>query len=212
MMNILEIAFKLVLAMVVGGLVGAEREFHDKTAGFRTITFICVGATLFTILSLELGRELNDSLRIAAGIVTGVGFIGAGVIIRHGEHIKGLTTASTIWVVAALGMGIGSGYYLIVGIAGFVIMIGLWIFPLVDRVIHQARMTRSYNIVITNDLDEFNKLKNVILNSGLQIENCSRKIQNTDMVCTWLVHGSPKNHEQLIDQLLLDKELKELQY
>lgn len=83
MMNIPEIVIKLVLATVLGGLDGAEREFHDKIAGFRTIIFICGGATLFTILSIELGREFNDPLRIAAGIVTGVGFIGAGVIIRH---------------------------------------------------------------------------------------------------------------------------------
>ena len=104
-MNMTETVVKLLLALVAGGLIGAEREFHDKTAGFRTITFICVGATLFTILSLEIGSEANDPGRIAASIVTGIGFIGAGVILRREGHVTGVTTASTIWVDCCPGDG-----------------------------------------------------------------------------------------------------------
>lgn len=92
----------MLVAILIGGLIGAEREFHEKAAGFRTITFICLGSTLFTMLSLELGGA-RDPVRIAASIVTGIGFIGAGVILRDGGRIVGLTTASTIWISAALG-------------------------------------------------------------------------------------------------------------
>ena len=135
-MDIYVIGVKLLTALLVGGLIGLEREFHDKAAGFRTLTFICLGSTVFTILSLELGK-LGDPARIAAGIVTGIGFIGAGVIIRDGGQVKGLTTVSTIWIAAALGMGIGGGYFLAVGVATALILLGLWVLPIIDRVIHQ---------------------------------------------------------------------------
>ena len=92
---VIEDVVKLLLAMFIGGLIGAEREFRDKAAGFRTIIFITVGSTLFTILSPELGGDREPS-RIAASIVTGVGFLGAGAILQGKERVIGLTTASTI--------------------------------------------------------------------------------------------------------------------
>ena len=104
---------KLLLALVLGGLIGWERELYDKPAGFRTNTLICVGSTLFTIFSLKIGTiPGTDSARIAAQIVSGIGFLGAGAIIRRGEAVLGLTTAATIWFVASIGMGVGAGYYL----------------------------------------------------------------------------------------------------
>ncbi|HQN43268.1 MAG TPA: MgtC/SapB family protein, partial [Anaerolineaceae bacterium] len=88
---------KIVLAVLVGGLIGIEREYRDKAAGFRTLIFICVGAALFTILSVRLAGD-KDPTRIAASIVTGVGFLGAGVILRDGGRVIGLTTAAAIWL------------------------------------------------------------------------------------------------------------------
>jgi putative Mg2+ transporter-C (MgtC) family protein len=161
MTNISEIAIKLLVAILVGGLIGAEREFHDKAAGFRTIIFICLGSTLFTILSLELGGA-NDPTRIAASIVTGIGFIGAGVILRNEGHIVGLTTASTIWIAAALGMGIGGGYFLLAGIATGLILIGLWVFPMFDQLIHKKRETRTYYVVFPRDTEKYDQLENTM--------------------------------------------------
>ncbi|MCX6025184.1 MAG: MgtC/SapB family protein, partial [Chloroflexi bacterium] len=97
---------KLLLAIFNGGLIGAEREFRDKAAGFGTLIFICVGATLFTMFSMR-SRPSGDPSRVAANIVSGIAFLGAGVILREGGRIMGLTTASTIWLAAALGMGLG---------------------------------------------------------------------------------------------------------
>ncbi|MGD9091840.1 MAG: MgtC/SapB family protein [Anaerolineales bacterium] len=211
-MNSIEIVIKLLLALLAGGLIGAEREFHDKTAGFRTMTFICVGATLFTILSLEMGSAANDPVRIAASIVTGIGFIGAGVILRREGHITGLTTASTIWIVAALGMAIGGGYYVVAGIVIALIMAGLWIFPLVDRLIHKTRETRTYHIVFSSSEERYQELENFIYNCGLKTEYCNRGIQHDDMICTWRVHGLSKDHEHLVDKLFIDEHLKVFQY
>ena len=112
---------KLVLALLVGGLIGIERELHHKTAGFRTIILICTGATLFTMFSLKI----DGTGRVAANIVSGVGFIGAGVILHDATRITGLTTASTVWLSAALGMGIGSGEYVLMVTAAMLVLVVL---------------------------------------------------------------------------------------
>ena len=104
----------VVLAAVLGGVVGIEREFRRKAAGLRTNVLICVGAAVFTIISKKMGGPNEQSTtRIAAQIVTGVGFLGAGAIIRDQGGILGLTTAATIWLVASIGMGCGAGFYML---------------------------------------------------------------------------------------------------
>ena len=113
----LEIVARLVLAAAVGGFVGPERELRGYPAGIRTLALVAIGATLFTEISQLLGG--ND--RVAAQIVTGIGFIGAGLIFREGYAVRGITTAATIWAVAAMGMAIGVQLY-IVAIAGAVLL------------------------------------------------------------------------------------------
>src|ERR1700759_2252818 len=102
-----DIVIKLALAVIVGGLIGAEREYRSKSAGFRTLTLICLGATIFTIFSQYIGG-LGNPDRIASNIVTGIGFVGAGVIFKGDStsKVNGITTAAMIWVTAALGMAI----------------------------------------------------------------------------------------------------------
>ncbi|MBO5911544.1 MAG: MgtC/SapB family protein [Elusimicrobiaceae bacterium] len=107
-----EMLIKIFLALVLGGALGMERQYHDKPAGFATNCLICLGAMLFTVLSEIMGLAGGDPGRIAAQIVTGVGFIGAGSILRDGNKISGLTTAASVWLVAAIGMAIGYGEYL----------------------------------------------------------------------------------------------------
>jgi len=106
-----EMIIKIFLALVLGGALGMERQYHDKPAGYATNCLICLGAMLFTILSEQMGRYGGDPGRIAAQVVTGLGFIGAGSILRDGNKISGLTTAASVWVVAAIGMAIGYGQY-----------------------------------------------------------------------------------------------------
>ena len=107
-----EMLIKIFLALVLGGALGMERQYHDKPAGFATNCLICLGAMLFTVLSEVMGLAGGDPGRIAAQIVTGVGFIGAGSILRDGNKISGLTTAAGVWLVAAIGMAIGYGEYM----------------------------------------------------------------------------------------------------
>lgn len=106
-----DILIKVFLALVLGGALGLERQYHDKPAGFATNCLICLGAMLFTVLSEFMSLQDGDPGRIAAQVVTGVGFIGAGSILRDGNKISGLTTAAGVWLVAAIGMAVGYGQY-----------------------------------------------------------------------------------------------------
>ena len=113
---------KLVISVVIGGLVGIEREAYHKPAGVRTHMLVCLGAALFTIVSMVAFPE-GDFIRIAAGIVTGIGFLGAGTIFRAKDTIKGLTTAASLWAVAGIGLSIGAGLYIITVAAAILIVI-----------------------------------------------------------------------------------------
>ncbi len=106
---------RLVLSTIFGSLIGVEREIQDKPAGIRTHAIVCIGACLFTIASIEfsggIAGGLVDPSRVAAGIVTGIGFLGAGAIFRSKDRVEGLTTAADLWLVAAVGLAVGIGYY-----------------------------------------------------------------------------------------------------
>ena len=130
-----EVLVRVVLAGVLGGAVGAERELREREAGLRTHMLVAVGAALFTIVSAyawsdftfsQRGGITFDPTRIAAQIVTGIGFLGAGAIIRQGLSIRGLTTAASLWVVAAIGMASGAGYYSAAVITTAIVLISLW--------------------------------------------------------------------------------------
>lgn len=118
-----EILIKIFLAIVLGGALGMERQYHDKPAGYATNCLICVGAMLFTVLSEYMGAAGGDPGRIAAQVVTGVGFIGAGSILRDGNKISGLTTAAGVWLVAAIGMTVGYGQYILATVTACAILI-----------------------------------------------------------------------------------------
>ncbi len=126
----LEILGRLVMAAGLGGLIGLERELRGYPAGIRTMALITMGAMLFTDVSQLLGGD--D--RIAAGIVTGIGFLGAGVIFREGYTVRGITTAATIWASAAIGMAIGRELYLVAGLGTLIIFVVLEARPFTRRV------------------------------------------------------------------------------
>jgi putative Mg2+ transporter-C (MgtC) family protein len=130
-----EVLLRIVLAGVLGGAIGAEREIREREAGLRTHMLVAVGAALFTIVSAYAWRDFQfsaasgvtfDPTRIAAQVVTGIGFLGAGAIIRQGLSIRGLTTAASLWVVAAIGMASGAGYYSAAVITTVLVLVSLW--------------------------------------------------------------------------------------
>ena len=128
------ILIRLAISIAIGGLVGLERELEHKPAGLRTIILVCLGSTIFVLIGLELGLATSELGRIVAGVVTGIGFLGAGAIIRARGEVYGLTTAATIWLASGLGIAIGAGYYLLAIIACFSVLIVLRILGIVERI------------------------------------------------------------------------------
>ena len=130
MIGAMQVLFRLVLATVLGGVVGLERERSEKAAGFRTHILVCLGSCLIMLTSMHMfdiyrRAAALDPARIAAGVVTGVGFLGAGTIIRFGGSVKGLTTAATLWAVAGVGLAVGSGFYLAAVMTSAIILLSL---------------------------------------------------------------------------------------
>jgi putative Mg2+ transporter-C (MgtC) family protein len=199
---------KLLLAIVAGGLIGAEREYRDKAAGFRTIIFICVGAALFTIFSLRLGGN-RDPARIASNIVSGVGFLGAGAILFASGRVVGLTTASTIWLAAALGIGIGGGYYLISGVATVAALAVLWVFPVFEDWINKVHDTRTYEIVCPPGKDKLQEVERLFLESGLRVNRNKRMKSEGGTITIWYAAGKPGKHEQLVEKLMAHPDVRE---
>lgn len=129
----------MLLAAGLGAAVGVERELRQKAAGIRTNALIGFGAALFTVLSSQLVGAGGDPSRVAAQIVTGVGFIGAGVIMRSGAGVQGLTTAATIWANAAVGMAAGSGRYTLAIAGALTVLVVLTTLAPIDRLIDERR-------------------------------------------------------------------------
>ncbi|MFT3979340.1 MAG: MgtC/SapB family protein [Ferruginibacter sp.] len=135
---------QVLFAFIIGAIIGLEREFRSKPAGFRTMILICVGSCLYTILSKEVSNGSAD--RIASNIVTGIGFIGAGVIFKEGISVNGLTTAALIWITAALGMAIGYHNYPLAIVVSAMVVIVLFILEPVQRFIEGLHKVKDYRI------------------------------------------------------------------
>lgn len=194
---------KLLLAVVVGGAIGLEREVHHKAAGFRTITLICLGSALFTILSIQL----EGAGRIAASIVTGIGFLGAGVILHETNHVTGLTTAATIWLSAALGMGIGAGDYYLAFAAAILALIVVRIFVLLERGIGELWEVRQYEITLPGNDLKVDQLVTHYESCGLQGHLIQKMKQQGRVVCIFTISGSTKKQNCFVEKIIADPEI-----
>lgn len=143
-----DIALKFIVAVICGGAIGMERETTGKPAGLRTSILVCAGSTLYTIMSIDMGEKYGgDATRIAAQIITGIGFLGAGVILHGKGGIKGVTTAAMIWVLAALGMMIGAGYFLsAISISAIVVIMILALRRLETYIHHRRGKKMTFNL------------------------------------------------------------------
>ncbi len=195
---IIEEGTKVFVAMLVGAVIGAEREYKSKAAGFRTVILITVGSTLFTILS----NLISNDGRIASNIVTGIGFLGAGAIFREGMNVKGLTTATTIWISAAIGMSIGIGQYQLAFAALIIVMLVLLSFTWIQKLIERTNKIETYTIsfVQSNEFD-FDDLIKLIQEYHLT-NSISKKIKTQNKYTgIFSIQGTLDNHEQLIQAL-----------
>lgn len=202
-----EIIGQLLLAVLVGGLVGAEREFR-KGVGLRTLMLICLGSTLFTIFSDIFAVGEGDPRRIAAAVVSGIGFLGAGMILRERGSIVGLTTAASVWLVAALGMGIGMGQYLMVALATLLVLVVLWAIPRLQQ-LSNARQTYTYEAVCALNEEKYHQLSDVITGNNMYITQETVSKKGDQMWCEWRVYGKPDNHESTMILFLKDQDVQE---
>lgn len=139
-MEDLDIIYRLILTVILSGLIGLEREIHGREAGLRTHILVGIGASLIMLTSIYIASQYGvgnpaDPGRVAAGVVTGIGFIGAGTIIRSRASIKGLTTAASLWATAGIGLAIGSGFYLGALITTILILFSLIFLGRIERFI-----------------------------------------------------------------------------
>jgi putative Mg2+ transporter-C (MgtC) family protein len=136
---------RLLLACLLGGLVGLEREANHKSAGVRTNLLICLGAALFTLMSMVLAGETNpDKSRVASNIVQGIGFLGAGLILRNRGRVSGLTSAASVWVVASVGMACGAGLYAAAAVAAVIVIVALELVGFLERRANLKRFSVIY--------------------------------------------------------------------
>ena len=171
-----EFLVKIGLAVVLGGLIGAEREFTKHPAGFRTMILVCMGSTIamflpYAVLNQEVtGVNLTlDSTRIAAGVVTGIGFIGAGVIFKEGANVRGLTTAASIWVVANIGLLIGSGFLLVAVTATIVIFMVLHIFHVFEQNYFRHHEYIELQLRILNKPNVINRIEKYLRSNDIKL-------------------------------------------
>lgn len=196
---------KFLLAILLCGLIGIEREFRSKQAGLKTMIMIGLGATLFTILSVKLG--LGSADRIASNIVTGIGFLGAGVIFKEENQVKGLTTACVIWIVAAIGMAIGSGYYAQATGVTAIVLVSLLVFPFVENFVERRFTKRVYRIVKKYENESLDTYEDYIRKSKLKLFRGKQELANGIISGTWTAIGSPKNHKKFVDRMLSDHKI-----
>src|SRR4051794_5082267 len=203
--------YNLLLAVLIGGVIGLERELRGKAAGFRTIILITVGSTLFAIFSVKLVNGC-DVDRVAANLVVGIGFLGAGAIVREENRISGLTTASTIWVSAALGLGIGTGYWTISIEAAAIVLFVLTFLPYLERIIDYAVQFRTYRIVCSYKEDSIATYEALFKEYHLRSQSIRKSISDGNISMRWTVKGRQKNHQKLTAHLLKDKNITQLDF
>jgi putative Mg2+ transporter-C (MgtC) family protein len=202
-----EDVLKLLIALLVGAIIGAEREYKSKAAGFRTVILVTVGSCLFTILSIQLG-DANNQGRIAANIVTGIGFLGAGAIYRDKISIRGLTTATTIWISAALGMAIGCGQYHLTFTVTTIVMIILLSFSWFQKIIDTVNQEKNYKIKFENDIQYITQIENLFNRYNLTTTRIKQERDGDGIIVIFAAEGKERNHQVFTAALFSEKNIR----
>lgn len=175
--------YKVLFAIAAGIILGLERELKDKAAGLKTITVISLGSALFTMLSYKIGMQDGESTRIASYIVSGIGFIGAGVIFKDKLDVSGLTTAGIIWLAAAVGMAIGFGEFYLAGTCILGALLIIFSSKWITRVIRPARQGRDLVFEIEKTNSEYKeKILSEIRAQGIKLEEKRLELRDERIV------------------------------
>lgn len=173
----LYMAGRLMLALVLGGLIGFEREKNSSAAGFRTHILVCLGSALIMLLSAygfpEFADEPNvrmDPARLAAQVISGIGFLGAGTILRNGMSITGLTTAASLWVVAAIGLASGAGFYFAAILTTVMVLVSLWVLSFVEKKFLRTKREYLIKVHASQTHGVMNSISSLLEKKGVVIQ------------------------------------------
>lgn len=202
--------YRLLIALGIGAIIGAEREYRSKSAGLRTMIMVSLSSCLFTILSVKIGLDSHD--RIAANILTGLGFVGAGVIFKDENRISGITTATTIWMTAALGMAAGTGYELLSLFATFIVLIVLIFLIYVQELIEALSQARTYRIICPYQQKTLEQYEALFKTYNMKVVRSVQHKTEHRMSGRWILIGSAENHKKLTTYLLNDSNIQELSF
>lgn len=197
------------ISVVLGIMIGAEREYRNKSAGLRTFILICFGSCLFTILSIKIG--VDDPDRIAANIITGIGFLGAGVIFKGDNKIDGITTATTIWATASIGMAVGSGYVYLAVLGTVLVLLILSSLTSFEKLIDREHKIREYKIAVTNHHD-MPYCEEIFRKHNLKYSVSKQQYTQGNLSTSWIITGKNINHEALMKSLMEDDRIIAYQF
>ena len=203
---------RVLLAGALGAAIGLEREWRGKSAGLRTVMLVCLGACLFTIVSYKMGGSSTGD-RIASNIVTGIGFIGAGLIFKDEQTVRGLTTAATVWSAAAIGIAIGIGEYWL-GISTtfimWIVLVGLQYF---ERRFEKISEIRHYVVKYKHiPGDEYLAYDEFFSDKAYKLLSSKSEKDDQCIITTWLVRASREKHEIIVKKMLQDQRISGLDY
>jgi putative Mg2+ transporter-C (MgtC) family protein len=197
-----ELALKIAAALLLGGVIGWQRELSHKPAGLRTHILIVLGATVVMEVSRHAGELFGgDGTRIAANIVVGIGFIGAGTIMKEGPTVYGLTSAATIWVAGALGTAIGSGYYGAALLLTAATILVLTIFSRIETLARTRCFIRRYSVTTTESDKVFDRIRRALDASHLPGETIDMRREGDRYFLIFSVCETPTRHNALLDEL-----------
>src|SRR6266536_2267599 len=192
---------RLVLAAILGGLIGLEREFKHRAAGLRTNMFICFGAAMFTLLSERLAGVPSDAARIAAQIIPGIGFIGAGSILHTRGLTTGLTTAATLFVVASVGMAAGGGLYLTAMFATGLVLLALFVLGHMEESFNLKLLMTSYEVTGDSIEEISNEVNRILEGYHRLMKNICSGNTGQHIRMQFDVEGCNREQKELLQQL-----------
>jgi putative Mg2+ transporter-C (MgtC) family protein len=194
---------RLLMACAMGGLIGVEREWRHKASGLRTNMLLCMGCALFTVLSIVLaGPETTDKSRIASNIVQGIGFLGAGLILHTRSRVLGLTSAATVFVVAAIGMACGAGLYLEAAISTAIVLIALRFIGVLESRAGWKRFPMLYEVRGSNENEMFAAILAVLDREHLRLNVVEQEKLGEQERVTFTLSASSARHKQLLAELV----------
>lgn len=199
----------IMLSVLIGLLIGIEREYRNKSAGLRTFILVSFGSCLFTILSLKIGLANPD--RLAANIITGIGFLGAGVIFKEDNKVSGITTATTIWAAASLGMCVGAGYIFLAFIGVGLVLAILALLTYLQTYIDNCHKIKDYELQTSSEAD-FEHTEQLIRRMGFKAVIVSQRYNKESLNTIWRLTGNVTKHREFVETVRRDRQVVAYQY